>query len=89
MMILPCYCLTVTPGSILHVQVIILGTGKAKFEREVRALDMAYPGRAKGVCLFSAPLAHLMTAGADFILVPSRFEPCGECCLVNGCTVED
>jgi hypothetical protein len=31
----------------------------------------------KGVVKFSAPLAHLITAGADFILVPSRFEPCG------------
>ncbi len=26
---------------------------------------------------FSAPMAHLITAGADFIVVPSRFEPCG------------
>jgi len=60
-----------------NAQVIILGTGKAKFEREVRALDMTYPGKVKGVVQFSAPLAHLMTAGADFILVPSRFEPCG------------
>jgi len=60
-------------------QVIILGTGKAKFERDVRALDMAFPGKVKGVVQFSAPLAHLMTAGADYILVPSRFEPCGAC----------
>ena len=26
---------------------------------------------------FSAPLAHMITAGADFLMVPSRFEPCG------------
>merc|ERR1712022_31702 len=30
-----------------------------------------------GVAKFSAPLAHMITAGADFMLVPSRFEPCG------------
>ena len=32
---------------------------------------------AKGIVQFSAPLAHLITGGADFMLVPSRFEPCG------------
>ena len=30
-----------------------------------------------GVVKFSAPLAHFITAGADFLMVPSRFEPCG------------
>jgi len=57
-------------------QVVVLGTGKKAFEAAVRKLDAACPG-AKGVVKFSAPLAHLITAGADFMLVPSRFEPCG------------
>lgn len=26
---------------------------------------------------FNTPLAHMITAGADYLLVPSRFEPCG------------
>ncbi len=56
---------------------MILGTGKAKFEKQVQELDKKLKGRYKGVVKFSAPLAHLITAGADFILVPSRFEPCG------------
>ncbi len=56
---------------------VILGTGKAKFEKQVQELDRQFKGRYKGVVKFSAPLAHLITAGADFILVPSRFEPCG------------
>ena len=40
-------------------------------------LLQAGKGQVKGIVKFSAPLAHLITAGADFILVPSRFEPCG------------
>lgn len=55
-------------------QVVILGTGKASFEKLVKALDSP---RAKGIVKFSAPLAHLITGGADFMVVPSRFEPCG------------
>lgn len=58
-------------------QVAILGTGKAAYEKMVNAIGTKYKGKAKGVVKFSAPLAHLMTAGADFMLVPSRFEPCG------------
>lgn len=57
-------------------QVVILGTGKAKFEKLVTALDKQNPS-LKGVVKFSAPLAHMITAGADFLMVPSRFEPCG------------
>lgn len=57
-------------------QVVVLGTGKKTFERAVRQLDAKNPG-AVGVVKFSAPLAHLITAGADYMLVPSRFEPCG------------
>jgi len=57
------------------VQIAILGTGKAKYEQIVKAMTK-FPG-CKGVVKFSAPLAHTITAGADFLLVPSRFEPCG------------
>jgi granule-bound starch synthase len=59
-----------------NVQVIILGTGKKTYEKMVEQLDQKYPN-AKGIVKFSAPLAHMITAGADFLLVPSRFEPCG------------
>jgi len=57
-------------------QVVVLGTGKKEFEVAVKALEKSNPG-AKGVVKFSAALAHIITAGADFMLVPSRFEPCG------------
>ncbi|CAL8469225.1 g8766 [Coccomyxa elongata] len=58
------------------VQVAILGTGKKTLEAKVKTLQKEFPGVA-GVVKFSSPLAHLITAGADFMLVPSRFEPCG------------
>jgi len=45
-------------------------------EKTLEKLDAAEPSCA-GVVKFSAPLAHFITAGADFLMVPSRFEPCG------------
>lgn len=57
-------------------QVVILGTGKKAFEKKVEALDKQFES-CKGVVKFSAPLAHMITAGVDFLMVPSRFEPCG------------
>lgn len=57
-----------------NVQVVVLGTGKKKFESIVKGMDAP---NFKGVVKFSPRMAHLITAGADFMLVPSRFEPCG------------
>lgn len=61
----------------LDVQIVVLGTGKKKFEQEIEQLEVLYPNKAKGVAKFNVPLAHMITAGADFMLIPSRFEPCG------------
>ncbi|KAL3817853.1 hypothetical protein ACJIZ3_003758 [Penstemon smallii] len=64
-----------------NVQIIILvstpGTGKKSFEKQIEQLEVLYPDKARGVAKFNVPLAHMITAGADFMLVPSRFEPCG------------
>lgn len=46
-------------------------------EKQLEQLEKIYPDKARGVAKFSVPLAHMIIAGADFILVPSRFEPCG------------
>jgi granule-bound starch synthase len=59
------------------IQLIVLGTGKKYLERQLEELDTKFPGKAVGVVKFNTPLAHMITAGADFMLVPSRFEPCG------------
>merc|ERR1711959_512146 len=58
-------------------QIVVLGTGKKKFEKLVKTLDVDFPDKVKGVVKFSLPLAHLIFAGADFMAIPSRFEPCG------------
>lgn len=46
-------------------------------EKQLEQLEVDYPDKARGVAKFNVPLAHMIIAGADFILVPSRFEPCG------------
>jgi hypothetical protein len=46
-------------------------------EEELTLLEVKYPNNARGIAKFNVPLAHMMFAGADFIIVPSRFEPCG------------
>lgn len=60
-----------------NVQIVVLGTGKKNMEKQLEELEIKYPENARGVAKFNVPLAHMITAGADFILVPSRFEPCG------------
>jgi len=59
-----------------NAQVVILGTGKKSMEKALEKLDSSVPNCA-GIVKFSAPLAHFINAGADFLMVPSRFEPCG------------
>lgn len=46
-------------------------------EKQIKELEVKYPGKAIGIAKFNVPLAHMIIAGADFMLVPSRFEPCG------------
>nr|CAD1830100.1 unnamed protein product [Ananas comosus var. bracteatus] len=60
-----------------NVQVIILGTGKKKLERQLESLEEMFPDKFRAVMKFNAPLAHQMMAGGDIIVIPSRFEPCG------------
>lgn len=59
------------------LQVALLGTGEPWMERALAALSSSFPGRAAGVPKFDELLAHLLMAAADYVIVPSRFEPCG------------
>lgn len=61
----------------LGAQLVVLGAGDAQMEGAIAAAVRAHPGRIGAVFGFDESLAHLMQAGADAMLVPSRLEPCG------------
>lgn len=58
-------------------QLVIIGGGEPQVEAQVQALARRYPGRVGAFIGFEEALARQMFAGADFLLMPSRFEPCG------------
>jgi starch synthase len=61
----------------LPVQLAVLGTGEREMEEALRAAASKYPERIAVIIGFDEELAHLVEAGADMFLMPSRFEPCG------------
>lgn len=59
------------------MQFMLLGTGDKKYEDFMRAAESRYPKRLCAYIGYSEELSHLVYAGGDFYLMPSRFEPCG------------
>ncbi|MFZ5585061.1 MAG: glycogen synthase GlgA [Thermodesulfobacteriota bacterium] len=59
------------------VRICILGSGEHRHEHDLMELAARHPGRAGVRIAFSEELAHLITAGCDLLLMPSRYEPCG------------
>ncbi len=55
----------------------ILGKGHPHLETQLLRLCEQYPGRVMTVIGYSEEKAHLLEAGCDLFLMPSRFEPCG------------
>ena len=55
----------------------ILGTGEPIYHKLLYGLAKDHPERVAVRLEFSDRLAHLIEAGADMFLMPSRFEPCG------------
>lgn len=53
------------------------GTGKKKLERQLALLEDKFPDKFRAHMKFNIPLAHGIMAGADILIIPSRFEPCG------------
>ena len=59
------------------VQFVILGSGDRNLEQYYGALPTRYGGRIGSHIGYSNELAHWIEAGADFFIMPSRYEPCG------------
>ena len=59
------------------VQVAVLGTGDADYENALRYFEGKYPGTMAARIQFDPALSQRMYAGADLLLMPSLFEPCG------------
>jgi starch synthase len=62
---------------LLDASWVVLGTGEARYQDLWTRLAAAHPDRIGVRIGFDEPLAHLIEAGADIFLMPSRFEPCG------------
>lgn len=60
-----------------NTQVIVLGTGDKQYEDTFRYYENAYRGMFSACIQYDESRAHRIYAGADTLLVPSRFEPCG------------
>jgi len=60
-----------------NYEFVILGKGDLEWEERFQWLDTFYPKHVACEFLFSDVFANQMYAASDFVLVPSRFEPCG------------
>ncbi|SDW64913.1 glycogen synthase GlgA [Nitrosomonas oligotropha] len=61
----------------IPAQLIVLGSDQAQLEHQLSMLAQAHPGTIAVRIGFNEALSHLIEAGADCFLMPSRFEPCG------------
>ncbi len=58
------------------VQILVIGTGDKSMEEKLSALGELHSNLSVNL-IFSNAAAHLVEAGSDFFLMPSRYEPCG------------
>lgn len=60
-----------------RLQFVLLGSGSLAFQRAFRDMAKRFPDSASVHIGFDEGMSHRIEAGADFFLMPSRFEPCG------------
>ncbi len=58
-------------------QAVILGSGEAQYEQALMHVAARYPDSCRVQIAFDPVLAHQIYAGADILLMPSVYEPCG------------
>jgi starch synthase len=61
----------------LDLQLVVLGTGEPEMEQALKSAMRRYPEKLSVRIGFDEPLSHRIEAGADFFMMPSRYEPCG------------
>ncbi len=60
-----------------NTQMVVLGTGDQEYEDTFRYYENTHRGTFSACIQYDEGRAHRIYAGADVVLVPSRFEPCG------------
>lgn len=66
-----------TLGQSAKVSVIILGTGDKAIEQRLSELEKKFKGSVAAHIAYDEGMSRLIYAGCDYIIMPSRFEPCG------------
>lgn len=61
----------------MDAQLVVLGTGEKKYHDMFERAHRKYPQKVAVALMFNNDLAHLIEAGSDMFLMPSRYEPCG------------
>ena len=61
----------------LDAQFVFIGAGEAKFEQALEYLSGVFRGRIAVDTQFTDRLEHILMAGADLLLMPCQYEPCG------------
>ncbi|MBT4835969.1 MAG: glycogen synthase GlgA [Methylococcales bacterium] len=59
------------------VQIVLLGSGDLYYEEELNKIKQQAPDKLALLIGYDEELAHLIQAGSDMLLMPSKYEPCG------------
>src|SRR5690606_35196206 len=60
-----------------EINILVLGSGDPQVEGRLAQIKYDYPGNYNAYIGYNEKLSHQIYAGADFLLMPSRVEPCG------------
>ena len=70
--------MSAAPGFLdLGCQIVVLGDGDREYHDQLQAFRDRHPDRVGLFLGFNESLAHIIEAGSDLFLMPSRYEPCG------------
>jgi starch synthase len=61
----------------MDIQIALLGTGDEKYHKLFSELHKKHSKKIAALLEFNNEMAHLIEAGSDMFLMPSRYEPCG------------